>query len=236
MQKESVNKKNLVFTILIVIVVVPATLLISWKLGDRQYWLVSVIVMLLAMAPFFVNFERRKPDARELTLLAVMCAIAVISRVAFVMLPNFKPMLAFVMITGMALGAEAGFLTGAIGALVSNFVFGQGPWTPWQMFAFGLAGLIPGLLARKGILKPEKRSAVALFGGLLILCIIGPILDTSSVFLMSTMYEPGTSILAIYAAGVPINAVHGICVALTLMLLGKPMCEKIERVKVKYGI
>ncbi|MDO4834758.1 MAG: ECF transporter S component [Bacillota bacterium] len=229
------QKKSLI-NILIIIILVPAALIITWKLGDRQYWLSSVTVIILAMVPFFVSFEKRKPTAREMVTLATMCAIAVASRVAFIMVPNFKPMLGIVMIVGISLGAEAGFLTGAIGALVSNFIFGQGPWTPWQMFAYGLSGFIAGLLAKAGIMKPERRFSSAIIGGFMIFLLIGPVLDTCSVFLMSTMYNPDASILAIYAAGVPVNAVHGLAVALTLFILCKPMCEKLDRIKNKYGM
>ena len=240
MQKESLNNKqsnkSILFSGLVVIVLTPAALLLAWKFGGGQFWLTSVVVMILAMLPFFVRFEKRKPGARELVILAVMCAIAVVSRAAFVMLPSIKPMLAIVIITGIALGAEAGFLTGAIGALVSNFVFGQGPWTPWQMFAFGLAGFIAGLLAEKGFLKPEKRLPVALFGGLFIFLIIGPLLDTSSIFLMTAVTNADMYIMAIYLAGIPVNALHALTVAVTLFLLCRPVCEKLDRIKVKYGL
>ena len=242
MHKEPVATENKsgagrrILSALIILVAVPASLLISWKVGDRQFYLFSVIVMIIAMIPFFLSFERRKPSAREFVTIAVMTAIAVISRAAFVMLPNIKPMIAIIMITGIALGSEAGFLTGAIGAFVSNFIFGQGPWTPWQMFAYGLAGFIAGLLAKKGIMNPDKKLQTAIIGAVMIFVLIGPLLDTCTVFLMSTMFEPGSSVLTIYAAGVPVNAIHAVVTGLTLFLLCKPINDKLERVKVKYGL
>lgn len=238
MQKEPVTNKSRARTLigwLIVLIAIPAALLISWKIGDRMFYLFSVIVMIIAMIPFFLSFENRKPSARELVTLAVMTAIAVISRAAFVMLPNIKPMLGIIMITGISLGAEAGFLTGAIGAFVSNFIFGQGPWTPWQMFAYGLGGFIAGLLAKKGIMSPDKKVRTAIIGAVMIFVLIGPLLDTCTAFLMSTMYEPGSSVLAIYAAGVPVNAIHAVTTGLTLLLLLKPINDKLERIKIKYG-
>ena len=239
MQKESGgNGMSLkrVLGILLIVIGVPLALLLSWKIGDRQFYLFSVIVMIVAMIPFFLSFESRKPSARELVTLAVMIAIAVVSRVAFVMLPNIKPMIGIIMITGMALGAEAGFLTGALGAFVSNFIFGQGPWTPWQMFAYGLAGFIAGLLAKKKLIGPDKIARTSIFGALLVFCFIGPLLDTCTVFLMSAMYETDEAVLAIYAAGVPINAIHAVVTGLTLLLLCKPISEKLERIKKKYGL
>lgn len=229
-------QKKFILTISIIVVVFPLLLLLSWKVGDRQYYLFSAIVMAAAVVPFFLRFENRRPSARELVTLAVMIAIAVASRAAFVMLPNVKPMIGIIMITGIALGAEAGFLTGAMGAFVSNFIFGQGPWTPWQMFAYGLAGFIAGLLAGKGLISPQKRVSAAIVGGLAVFCIIGPLLDTCTVFLMGSMYAPGTSVLAVYAAGVPVNAIHALATAITLLLLCKPISEKLERLKIKYGL
>ena len=126
----------------LVIIGIPAVLLLSWQMGDRKYYLTSMLVLLCAVAAFWLSFERRRPKTREMVLIAVMCAIAVASRAAFIMFPQFKPIVGIVMICGMALGPQAGFMTGSISAFVSNFIFGQGAWTPWQMFAFGLAGLL----------------------------------------------------------------------------------------------
>ncbi len=92
------------------------------------------------MLPFFARFEGRRPQARELVLLAVMTAFAVAGRVAFYWAPQFKPVCAIVILTAVAFNAEAGFITGAAAGLISNMFFGQGPWTPWQMFGFGLVG------------------------------------------------------------------------------------------------
>ncbi len=167
--------------------------------------------------------------------IAVLCAIAVVSRAAFVMLPQFKPMTGIVIISGMAFGPSAGFLTGAVSGFVSNFIFGQGPWTPWQMFAFGVAGFIGGLLKNKGLMKGEKRFSSAVLGGLIVMLITGPILDTCTLFTMSSVVN-AASAGAIYLAGVPFNAVHAAATALTILLLGKPMLEKLERIRIKYGL
>ena len=135
----------------------------------------------------------------------------------------------------MAFGARAGFLTGAVSAFVSNFIFGQGPWTPWQMLAFGLAGFLAGLLHEKGILDSNRKVQVTVFGGLVVMLLVGPLLDTSTLFMMMSMVDT-TSALTVYMAGVPINAVHAVAVMLTLFLLTKPMMEKLTRIKIKYGM
>ena len=238
-----------ILEIVVIVILIPAALLLSWKVGDRQYYLFSVIIMILMMLPFFVRFERRRPSARELVTTAVMSALAAASRAAFVMVPHFTPMTGIIMITGLSLGAEAGFITGALGAFVSNFVFGQGPWTPWQMFAYGLAGLLFGLLGRKrserndadgrtgprSLIDSEKRLPTAILGGLVVFCIIGPLLDTATLFLVS-MQVNASSVGAVYMAGVPVNAIHATATFLTLFVLCKPISEKLERIKVKYGM
>ena len=65
------------------------------------------------------------------------------------MLPQFKPVLALTIIAGVAFGGEVGFLVGAMTMLTSNMIFGQGPWTPWQMFAMGIIGFLAGVLFKK---------------------------------------------------------------------------------------
>lgn len=222
-------------SLLVICLMIPAMLLVSKYFGNRKYYLCSLILIVLSMIPFFLSFEKRKPEAREIVTLAVMCAIAVASRAAFVMVPNFKPLIGIVIITAMAFGAEAGFLTGAVSAFVSNFIFGQGPWTPWQMFAYGIAGFLAGLLTKAGILKKEKNVPAAVFGGLEILLVTGPILDTCSLFLMANEINKGSA-AAIYASGFPVNAVHALATFLTVLLLEKPIMEKLDRIKVKYGM
>lgn len=237
MQKKSVNKKTII-SILIVLVLIPATVLASGYMGDRNYYISGVIIIILTLIPFFVGFEGRKPQPREMVTIAVMTAIAVVARVAFIMIPAFKPTLAIVMITGIALGPMAGFMTGCFGAFVSNFVFGQGPWTPWQMLAFGLAGFFASLLAKAGVMKFDswKKSLVtAIIGGVMIIIFVGPLLDTSTLFLVSAGMGK-SSAAAIYLSGIPVNVIHGLSVALTLFVVGKPIKDKLDRLKTKYGL
>lgn len=115
--------------------------------------LLGFLFLLVSAIPFFLVFDRRKPQARELVPVAVMAAIAVVGRAVFaiVPLPHFKPCSAIIMITAVVFGPETGFLTGALTAFVSNFLFGQGPWTPWQMFCWGLIGFLTGLMKNAGL-------------------------------------------------------------------------------------
>ena len=235
MSGKSVTSKKVWISAIFAVILVPAVILLSDRMGDRNYYIAGVLIIILAMIPFFAGFESCRPEARELVTIAVMCAIAVASRIVFIMLPGFKPVVAIIMITGMAFGPSAGFLTGAMGAFVSNFVFGQGPWTPWQMFGYGIGGLLAGLLARKGIMTEKKRVRTAVIGFLIILCIVGPILDTCTVFTMNSVIT-AASAGAIYLSGLPVNIVHGTATALTLLILCKPLMEKLERIRIKYGM
>ena len=102
----------------------------------------------MALAAGFAWYERTRPDARILALVATLAALAALGRVAFAALPNVKPTTDIVLIAGYALGGAPGFVVGAVTGLVSNFFFGQGPWTVWQMAAWGVTGLIGAGLAR----------------------------------------------------------------------------------------
>ena len=239
MQGKQLEKKKLGrgfwVTLLVIIVLIPLTVGISWYMGDRKYYIASVLIMIYSIIPFFAGFESRKPQARELVTLAVMCAIAVASRAAFIWAPNFKPIGGITMITAMAFGPQAGFMTGSLSLIVSDMIFGQGPWTPWQMFSFGLLGFISGLLARKGILTEKKPLIDAVIGFLLMVLVVGPILDTCAIFTMAQMINSESG-LAVYLAGLPVNISQGTAVFLCVLLLTRPMMNKLERIKIKYGM
>ena len=207
----------------------------SGKLINQNYYLFSILIILIAFAVFFFSYEKKKPEAREIVTLAVMSSIAVASRAAFAMVSFFKPMMGIIMITAIAFGPGAGFLTGAVSGFVSNFIFGQGPWTPWQMFAYGVGGAIAGFLARKGIMSEEKKLPTAMIGYVIVQFIVGPILDTCSMFIMGQNVSKEYA-LSIYGSGVIPNLIHGIATFLTLFLVCKPMIEKLNRMKLKYGM
>lgn len=226
----------------IMVLLVPLAVVLFTRL-KQSFYLSGLTIIVLTIAAFFLHFESRKPQARELVLLAVLCALAVASRAAFGFVPHFKPMLAIVMLTGVAFGPEAGFLCGAISGFASNFIFGQGPWTPWQMFAYGIGGMLAGLFALCGILKKSPRAwrdggwrdilGLTVFGFLCILLVVGPLLDTSTFFMAGFS---ASSPLAVYLAGVPVNCVHGSAVALTMLLFGKPLLDRLRRIQIKYGM
>lgn len=228
------KKKKTVWMLLLLLVILPLTLVLGSRMSGRWYYMTSTLMILETVAAFFLIFERRQPQARELVVLAVLCAIAAASRAAFIMVDFFKPMSAVIMISGIAFGPISGFLVGAVSVFASNFIFGQGPWTPWQMFAYGFAGFLAGGLSQMGLLKKNKLK-LALFGFLAIVLVIGPLLDTSSLLTMSATINRAVA-GATYLAGLPVNLVHGACTFLTLYFFANPMFEKLDRVKEKYGM
>lgn len=226
-------KKSHIATLLIFLVAIPATLVLGIQLPGKWYMLTTSLVIAEILIPFFLAFEGRKPQARELVIMAVLCALAVAARVA-IAIPNFKAIYGIIMIAGIALGPEPGFLVGAIAAFVSNFFRGQGIWTPWQMLAYGGCGMLMGFLFRKGKL-PRKPLLMGILGAVLVLLFAGPLLDTCNLFMMP-MEMNLESILAMYGMGFSVNVSQAISTFIVLFLLGKPLLGKLDRIRWKYGM
>ena len=226
-------KKSNIVMLIVFLVLIPLTLFLGSKLPGRGYYITGVIMIVELLLPFFMAFEKRKPQARELVVLAVLCAIAIIGRVA-IPIPNFKAAFAIIMLTGIAFGPEAGFVVGAITALASNFFYGQGVYMPWQMMAYGAGGMLAGFVF---LIKKVQRKPwiMAVFGFFAVVLWIGPLLDSSHMFLMMPELSLA-SITASLLSGVPVNISQGICTALIMFLFGRPLLEKLDRIKLKYGM
>lgn len=209
-------------------------LIILWQIFDNSlnYYLVSVALLLFSMLPFLISFESSKPSAAELSLIASLVAIAVVSRGAFYLVPQVKPIGAVVVVSGAVLGGKRGYLVGAMSAFISNFIFGQGIWTPFQMVALGLVGLLSGVVFSK---IKAGRICLAVLGFILCFAVYGVIVDTCTVLVMSSEFSLSGA-LAIYLAGVPFNLVFGISTAVFLALFGGGFVKKLKRIIVKYDI
>lgn len=238
-EKKKLSKRT-VFSMAICLTGIPVLIILGITVfDDRNYLMISLICAFLCMLPFFIAFEGRRPRTREMMILAVLTALAVAGRAIFFMVPTIKPMAAICIIAGMSFGGEAGFLVGAMSMLASNMFFGQGPWTPWQMLSMGLIGLVAGLLFRKGKLH-TKRLPLAVFGFIITFVIYGGIMNPATVLMESTMAY-GVEIspqafLAYYIAGVPVDLVHAVSTFVVLWIGAKPMLEKLDRMKEKYGL
>ncbi|HHX96676.1 MAG TPA: ECF transporter S component [Clostridia bacterium] len=130
--------------------------------------IIALVCLLFCLGTVFYNFEKKVVTAQEIALLATMTTLAALFRLPFAFFPNLQPTTFLVMITGYVWGSQKGFLVGALAALVSNFFLGQGPWTPWQMLAWGLCGALAGILGRKAVDYNSKKFAwLAFFCGYL---------------------------------------------------------------------
>lgn len=227
--------RRTVLTAAAVLVLVPLTLFIgSFYLSGRKYAFISLLIVVETMLPFFLVFEGRKPQARELVLIATLCAVAVAGRSAFFFLPQFKPVAAIIILAGVAFGGETGFLVGAVTMLCSNMFFGQGPWTPFQMFAMGLIGFLAGVLFRKGLLG-RSRAALCVYGGVSVFFLYGFIMNTYNLFQTQAVISLPMLMTSI-AVAIPMDLVHALSTVLFLWVAGPAFLEKLDRVKVKYGL
>ena len=304
-----------------IFVLMPATIAFSTLVLDgSRYMITSLLIIVYTMVPFFMIFEKRKPKAREVVIIAMMTAITVVSHMFFHVILPVQIGTAMVIISGVALGPEAGFMVGALGRFVCNFYMGQGPWSPWQMFCWGLLGFLAGLTFNKvavrnryeelgeegqaaaaaaleerksrafrmvmgpvmcvlfgivtayvtylivpgkdttfwgwrvyafgaagllvGALLQRKRMPVdslslSMFTFLTTVIIYGGIMNMAAMFTSSGI--PGNDISfntlrLLYISGLPYDLYHGITAAVCMFVVGNPMIEKLERIKIKYGI
>lgn len=295
--------KRLELTAVLIFLVIPALIALTVFLGSKRLYMpLSLLILVMIMAPFFMIFERRKPRAREVVLIAMMSALTVASHTFFHIAFPVQIGTAMVIISGISLGPEAGFLIGAMSRFVCNFYMGQGAWTPWQMFCWGLLGFLAGLAFNREISKQNSISnfkkvmapvlcvifselvayisflvwpgndktffgwRVYLFGiiGLLLAVIFqkgklkadnitmavftfvvtfviyGGIMNFAAMCL--SMNEPGSlgigvkALKALYVSGVGYDFYHALTAAICVFVIGTPMVNKLERIKIKYGI
>lgn len=296
-------RKRLALTAVLIFLVIPALIALTVFLGSKRLYMpLSLLILVMIMAPFFMIFERRKPRAREVVFIAMMSALTVASHTFFHIAFPVQIGTAMVIISGISLGPEAGFLIGAMSRFVCNFYMGQGAWTPWQMFCWGLLGFLAGLAFNREISKQnsignfKKMMApvlcvifselvayisflvwpgndktffgwrVYLFGiiGLLLAVIFqkgklkadnitmavftfvvtfviyGGIMNFAAMCL--SMNEPGSlgigvkALKALYVSGVGYDFYHALTAAICVFVIGTPMVNKLERIKIKYGI
>ena len=200
--------------IIVPFLLIPLTALIGASaIAAEGYAAAILIVTLLSLLLFFSGFERKKTGTRRLILVAVMTALSVTGR----FIPLFKPVTALTILTAMYLGGEAGFLTGALSAVISNFYFGQGPWTPFQMLAWGLIGLF--------LLLYGAISGVA----------FSFIMDIWTVLWYNNGFNLQLYLAALVTAA-PYTILYAVSNMLFLYIFAKPFGSKLARVKLKYGV
>lgn len=230
MQKK--QDKNIIICLL-VMCCGRVTLFFPKIFGARRYYLRVMVFCLCALGRLAASFEKSRPDALKLQLIAVICRLAVAGRAVFAGVPFVKPVAALVIIAGASLGPLPGFVRGAISMLSSNFIFGQGPWTVWQMLSFGLCGLLAGLVFyRRDRLK--KPALMAVFGFLEYLFVSGPILDISGIYTYSI--GKNMAVTALLVSGFSVNLTARRATFLFLLALARPIMNKLDRIITKYGL
>lgn len=214
--------------VLIPFVAVPAAVLVgAYVFKDKVYAYISLIITILAIVLFISGFERRETGSRRMVIVVVMTVLSVIGRFVQVI----KPVAAVTVISGVYLGGEAGFLVGAMTAVISNFFWGQGPWTPFQMFSWGLIGLFSGLLADRLKLSKILLYAYGAFAGFL----FSMIMDVWTVLWIDEgfSWEP---YLAAVTTALPMTLLYSVSNVIFLSILFDPIGKKLERIKRVYGI
>lgn len=214
------------------LVAVPVALLCCAAAGVSASAALTLIVALLALSLLLSSYDANRPALRQVMPTVVLAALAAAGRVLFAAIPDVKPVTAIVILAGATLGKRDGFMTGALAALVSNVFFGQGPWTPLQMYAWGLVGYLAGVLAARGALG--RMGAVCAFGFVSAL-LYGLILNGWYVVgYVSPLTWP--AVIAAFAAGLPLDCVHGAATVAFLLLIWTPWRGRLERVIRRYGL
>lgn len=226
------KKRRLLFGLLSIAALIAVPLIAVMATVGMRWDIATVLVAVLCCVPFFLSFEKRAPSAGELVLVAVMTAFSAAGRFIFAPVPFFKPVTAIVVIAAMYFGGRAGFMIGALSAVVSNIYFGQGAWTPFQMLCWGLIGFGAGLLNKTRLLESP-----------LPLCIYGVIAGAAYSVIMdvwTTLSADGSFTfsrwLAAVIAALPITAIYCVSNVIFLLLLRKPLGKRLDRLKTKYGI
>ena len=214
--------------IIIPLILIPAVAVSGVLLFDEQkHIFVSLMVAFLSLVLFITGFEKKVTGTRRMVLVAVMTALSVLGR----FIPFFKPITAITVITAMYLGGEAGFLVGSLSALLSNFYFGQGPFTAFQMLAWGLIGLMAGVMAE----KLKKSRVFLLTYGVLSGILFSLIMDVWTVLWYSAGFDIDLYIASVINA-IPHTILYAVSNFIFLYLLAKPFGEKLTRIKIKYGV
>ena len=217
---------------------VPAVMAAALLAGVEQAALAMLVVVALVLALFFAGYEASRPGLRQIMPTLVLAALAAAGRILFGPIPDFKPVSAIAIIAGATLGRRNGFMVGALAALTSNFFFGQGMWTPWQMYAWGLVGYVGGALAYAGAFDRADgtvRMPALLTYGFASGLLYGVVINAYDII---GFVQPLTwaGAMARLATAVPFDITHGLATCVFLAALYKPWCRRINRVVVKYGL
>ncbi|AXI00855.1 ECF transporter S component [Sporosarcina sp. PTS2304] len=225
---ERSRKYLLIVSILLLCLLVISIVFLHYK----AYLLLSLIMIACIMIPFFARFEWRDVAGREVVLLAMLAAIAAVGRVPFAGLPSVQPTSFIIIMAGLVFGAESGFIVGAVAAIVSNFFLGQGPWTPWQMYAWGMMGMSAGLLRNTSWMRTLWGKCTFgflwgyLFGWFMNMWII-----VGNIEALSWEFFIG-----IYVSSIYFDLAHALSNVFFLIVFGASWIKILQRIQRKYGL
>lgn len=192
----------------------------------------AFVLLTLALAAGFVWYERTRPSSKLLALVATLAALAALGRVAFAAVPDVKPTTDIVLISGYALGAAPGFAVGAVATLTSNLFFGQGPWTPWQMFAWGLTGLVGAFLGRVSP-RPLGRWPLAVVCALMGL-VFGAILNLFT--FTATGGQTWSQYAVIAGQALPFDVTHAVSNLVFALAFGPVLLRSLMRFRARLEV
>ena len=198
------TKKKLLTELFTVLIVIPLLVGVgSFVFYDRRYMLVSAAIAVVSCLLFFLAFEGREGGTKRLVILSAMTALSVVGRFIFAPIPFFKPVTAIVVICGIHLGCEAGFLCGSLSAFLSKSL-------------------------------QKSRAFLILFG------VLSGVVYSAFMDIWTTVWFDGTFItsryLAALAAALPVTAIYAVSNVAFLLVLSRPVGEKLERIRKKYGL
>lgn len=219
--------------LLIVSAVLLALLVISIVFFHyKAYLLLSMIMIAAIMIPFFARFEWRDVGGREVVLLAMLAAIAAVGRVPFAAMPSIQPTSFIIIMAGLVFGAESGFIVGAVAAIVSNFFLGQGPWTPWQMYGWGMMGMTAGLLRNTSWMKTLwGKCTFGFIWGYFFGWIMNMWVIVGNIEAISWNYIAG-----IYVSSIYFDLAHALSNVFFIVVFSTSWGKILQRIQRKYGL
>ena len=226
--KTKIAEKYKVIEILMLILT-PVFLFVQAFINNKQAVLPTLIVVVVTIVVFMLGFEKRKVSAVEMTCVVVLSVVAALLR-AVSPIPHAIFTTAVIIISAVSFGESSGFMTGVLGGFMSSMLQGFGPWTPWQIYAWGIIGYIAGLLSKT---KLFKSNIIVILYGFLSAFIYGIILNVY--FVLSIPYDSMEKVLAYFGASLAFEMTHAVSTAAFLALTIYPWRKLIDRIKLKFG-
>lgn len=221
---------NITYVIIIPLIIVLGIVLYNFK----QYNLVSLLIVIVALIPFFISFEKKDNNIEKIVLIAAFTAIASLSRIIFnivPILPGFNPVAAIIILIAIVFGRETGFMVGALTALISNNYISHGPWTPFQMFSWGIIGYLAGVFS--GVLK--KNLVILLIFGTLSAMLFSVLMDVYTVLSYDSVFTLKRFITAA-SLSLPFTVIYIVANLIFLLLFSNLFLKRLERILRKYQI